>query len=775
MLNYILNKKPTQEYVMNFVGQQILNNQTMSISLSIDPIMNIVNIKSYTDVIENETKIQYVKKYFKYKNDKEWSESLPINMLSGLTLCSTKTLELELFYYRIDENGFNNNSTDITIKNIQISGDYEFSITDSVAVLTDDNNQMIIEPKDIYKVFRLDNFEIISKGVIGNNLNVKFRFTQDNGYIWSNWENLTKENISTVKWNKLRFVKFQYLCEKNTDSSSAIKIYDIILSGDFQNVSANSLKTNKYGLKEECLTKFLKLDNQNYLLQMNYDTNGLSCYNNSNSIDNLMKNQSTDTLYKPYKFEEITKLNNFLATNMNNMFGHTVEYHRTAIDTNGEDYIIHEFQLFNIIAMKELKVIVPDNKFPDNQVVVNTFNLDLFETFKIQILKDEFKNTFGIESRPSSKDIIYFCQINRMFYIKHSQIHRDVMNSGIYYDVILEKYETKPNIQNKVEESINRIKELTDNSTVENLFGDKQYNEEKKIANKKQTKPRSFDMIRLNINSRTKLLEQSLVINNINIIESCYNFSNIKNTELGVEYIKADNNLKKSDNRTFINWFKIDNLYSENSAINKKVLDSYDVSNDNFNLLDNYESGYGYKIWYQEDNLWFMLNNKGYKLPVELMTNVWYCSVIELNQRQETIKMKLIRQDSNITVTLFNLKTYEKLELDIETDLVDIQYEMQNNGFRAVNNTEGPSNGFKVIHETEQLLDVDEFIIDRNVGILGSNINMTNIRIFNDVIADDKLYNVLLENIVTDVEFLLVADNANKKIYTTNYKNKNWK
>jgi hypothetical protein len=42
--------------------------------------------------------------------------------------------------------------------------------------------------------------------------------------------------------------------------------------------------------------------------------------------------------------------------------------------------------------------------------------------------------------------MIFFCITNRLYYIKHAQVFKDIMNAGVYYKVILQKYENKSNI-----------------------------------------------------------------------------------------------------------------------------------------------------------------------------------------------------------------------------------------------------------------------------------------------------------------------------------------
>ena len=162
----------------------------------------------------------------------------------------------------------------------------------------------------------------------------------------------------------------------------------------------------------------------------------------------LENSNNTANMWNPYQFDKITSFANTLANQVSKIFGWTVDYHLTDPDSNGIDKYIHEYTLKNIVDMQKIKVVVPDNKFPIETLIVNQFNMDLFDTFEIHIIKDEFKNAFGITKRPSEDDIIYICEANMLFIVKHAQQLKSIMNSATYYKVILEKYEYKTNIRN---------------------------------------------------------------------------------------------------------------------------------------------------------------------------------------------------------------------------------------------------------------------------------------------------------------------------------------
>ena len=366
-----------------------------------------------------------------------------------------------------------------------------------------------------------------------------------------------------------------------------------------------------------------------------------------------------------------------LVSHVSNMFGYTVNYYLTDPDVNGVDRYLHEYTLKNIVDMQPVKIFVTDNNFPDNQIVINEFGLGLFDTFEINITKDEFKKAFGIEKRPSEDDIIYICEMNRLYYVKHAQIFRNIMNAGLWYKVILEKYEKRADIQFKSEAVKKSIDDLTKNTTIEELLGIDTVNknirqDELQIANKDQFYPTSFDKVRHQISKYVEIYDSKIRNFEIDYINHYYDLSNplIKN-KTAVNYTKIDYNMTQGENRSFILWVNFKNLYTDEAGLTKQVYTNYSVQNGTYYLLHNYEenpqsgfTGNGYKISYEKTNtsarFVFMLNNKTYMLPATLFTNVWYGLVINLDQRQREVRLELYKRDLETDIIMFNLKTQTK-------------------------------------------------------------------------------------------------------------------
>lgn len=844
-LKFLLNKRFDQTFSMLWIGDNPDKVSYMSpnnvIKYSTGKVYGISKITDFTSDIEGENKYQSLKIFFLYKNGtEEWSKQRPIEELTGMEFDPNKFLVIQLVYmYAYDVSPKQYNLTNIYIKYIKIDGEYILNKVDANAILDKENPEVILQPKDIYKVFRLDGFEIIKQDTGDVDYEIFYRFSQNAGRTFTPFEPLTQDNIKTLRLDELRFAQVQYHI-KFLSNTGALVIYDVMLLGDFQNVSANYLKTNRYGLRQECVSFLLnngaesgtglygggnKWTNSNssnayptdYTNVVEYpdgknnldgyenidfkgvninniETKGLSCYIDYSQM-NMDEYQGVGGywgvggdiadqggFWNPYISDQIVSWQNVLANQMNSIFGWKVNYFLTDPDEKGIDRYMHEYQLHNVIKVSQLKIIVPQNNFPDETIQLNYFNLDLFDTLEINIIKDEFKRAFGIQRRPRQNDIIHICITNKLYFIKHIQAVRDVMNASIYYKAVLEKYEQRADIDIKDENSKEILEGLTKNTTIDEILGPEKQQEEKKIANKKQTFSLAYDKIRHRIYTGVKIENKKIYNDNVVLSDSYYDLSKRKN-KIAIDYTTLDNKLEKGHNRTFMMWFNAKSKYDPTKHLSSDVFNGYYPENISHSLLDNYDQNNkkGYRLLFEGDGLYFQINDKVYDLETDILTDVWYAFVVSLDQRQHKVKLRLYKRNMDIAVTLFNKETYDKKELLTYTDLdesydpdnIDYKYENAvSEGYLPVLNTE--TNYYaKQSDDLDKLLLIDEkefsikpfeFEHTETVKIIGSEIRYTNLRVFDDSIKESLINSVLSEAIVRDEHHLVLFDNANREI-----------
>jgi len=611
-------------------------------------------------------------------------------------------------------------------------------------VIVGSGGSSIIKPPYIYKVFRIDDIEIISSSDL-TDVSIKYRFSQDNSRTWSEWEPLTKENISTKRINPIRFFQIEYLIENN--SSGNIKIQDINLIGDFQNVTLDSQKTNLFGIRE-CCQSFLVANSANTSNAGSVDENGnfipnttgvLSGQSCADNIFNPMTDDEKSKLYNPYQQTQANNLLNKLSNDAMEVFGHKVQYFVTDPDSKGIDYSLHEYGLFTIACEGELKVAVDNNLFPDNQIIMNQFDLNLFDSFEIHITKESFKSLFGVERRPSKEDLVYFCDINRLFIVDHAQQFRNFNNYAIYYKVVLKKYNKSANVQAGEQSIRDRVNQLTNNSTIDQLFNIENKKDKSAVANKDQQQPLTRDPIRVELDNGiliNSLIIKELVENSTTIIsKQHYDFSEVLGMDPIVKYKNVSSVLKVSDNIGFYAWFNLKN-YLEGEEHNF------------FNFYDDANS-LGWKTTLVSDTIVTTLNSDSYTWSfngssgdIALSEDVWYCYVINIDQRQRKMSQYIykrnVEDDEEDRARLLNSTILKPVYSLVNQDMTPIEYEL------------------------------DSTILAR---IENSDMKLTNIRLFSDIIPETEHNKLLNQYIIADdSKYLIFADNASMKLNLPNFK-----
>jgi hypothetical protein len=193
------------------------------------------------------TNDRYLETYYRVsRNGNSWTNYLPLNseINNFPPFSPLDSMYIDIKFVRVG----NKEDGEIKLKSYNLSGELLQDISDG-NIQVSSGKESVIEAPYIFKVFRIDDIEIISPSTL-TGVDIDWRFSQDNSRTWSAWEPLSKENISTKRINPIRFFQIQYLIKNN--SQSTIKIQDINLIGDFQNVSLDYQKTNLYGIRDCC-------------------------------------------------------------------------------------------------------------------------------------------------------------------------------------------------------------------------------------------------------------------------------------------------------------------------------------------------------------------------------------------------------------------------------------------------------------------------------------------------------------------------------------------
>jgi hypothetical protein len=590
------------------------------------------------------------------------------------------------------------------------------------------NSEKILRSPFIFKVFKINDIEIIP--TVPDNILIKYRYSQDNTRTWSDWEPFTRENITTIRINPIRFFQIEYLLIN--DTSSNIFIQDINLIGDFQNVNKDYQKSNLFGIRECCKSnQWGYYDaNGNYIPNTNLNTTGGDGLGGGPSCDSgvfaPMSDQNKANLYNPYAQNTAVKLLEKLSADAEQMLGHQVTYFATDADKKGQDHTLNEYQLYNVVCQGDLKVSIEGNNFPDSQIKMNVFDLDLFDTMEAHVTKQQFKQIFGVQRRPSKEDFLYFCQVNRMYQVDHAQQFRSFNNSAVYYKLILKKYTQKANVQAGTQEIKNQLDKLTKNSTIDSLFGFEQSQDKDSIANKQQFTPLTKEPIRLEYFAE---IDKELIENSSTIIsKSNYDLSTVEYRTPAVVYKNLDPILKVSDNLSLQVWFNIHNY----------------IKDDIYNFMDIYDNNQslGWKIELSNDRIKIYLNSTEYNFdllgtesqsdPEALEEETWYCYVVNINQRQRNIEQYIYKRN-----------------VEEESEAASLSNTI-----------------LKKVYYNKQDIEPISYIISESPKILSSDMKVTNIRLFSDIIPEEVHNKILNQYIIgDDSKYLVFADNATTRLY----------
>lgn len=717
-------------YSVDFAPQ--FNSIGSEYTISFVNLQGVEKITKFTYDTLSTTDNRYLKSYYRISRDEmawtEWME-LKTSVDNFPTIDPKDPLYLDVKWIREGSNSIGT----IRLLEYNIEGTVEREVVDGESTINlKPGESVIMKAPYIYKVFKITDIELISStGITG--VEIKYRFSQDNSRTWSNWEPFTKENITTVRINPIRFFQIEYSITNN--SSSNVSIQDINLIGDFQNVSQDYFKTNLFGIRECCQSNLLGTydANGNFIPNTNLNgggsgLSGQSCDPSTGSFTPMTDDQKAQ-LYNPYAQNTAVNLLNKLSTDAQEIFGHKVIYFVTDPDKRGQDHTLNEYQLYNVVCEGEVKVSVEGNNFPDSQIVMNQFDLNLFETMEVHITKQQFKQVFGPQRRPSKEDFMYFCNLNRMYQVDHAQQFRNFNNAAVYYKLILKKYTQKANVQAGNQDIKNTLDQLTRNSTIDELFGLEQTQDKASIANKDQFKPLTKDPIRLEYSAE---IDKELIENSANIIsKSNYDLASVTQGTTAIKYRNLDPVIKVSDNIGYMIWFNIHNY----------------VVNESYNLFNYYDTtnSLGWRANLINDNIVINLNSSTYSFnltgatvsnTVGLDEEVWYCYVLNIDQRNRKLNQWIYKRDTDVEEDAASLpNTLLREVYSDEMDITPIEYELEN-----------------VYGE-----------------ILASDMKITNVRLFLDLIPKEE-HNKLLNQYVIrdDSKYLVFADNANTRLYLPN-------
>ncbi len=389
--------------------------------------------------------------------------------------------------------------------------------------------------------------------------------------------------------------------------------------------------------------------------------------------------------FNPYAVNKALNLYNDLSLMVNKMFGLEANYYSVQPQARGKDVILKEYTLFNVVDEKCVKVMVPQNQFPDNKINYDPFGLQFEEPFEVQIDKRYFESLFGKGSQPRKRDILYFPITNRIYEINSTYLFRDFMNSPVYFKIELKKYAPKSNTYFQdpaYKEELDGI-----SLTTEELFG-----EETRAEEIKSSKPQQYattitqmdqDPIRSYVYKDLSIIEYDLNNNWTIILNNYYDLNEAFNDVSEFEYdpdryktairYKQLPQLAAGNELAFTCWFNLRNYY-DNTKLTKRgypiINLSLESSDANYLYFNSYPAKHNLTAWqsYASDPEGYVaiqgdeLHSGGYQ--VASVIDQYRFAVINKSETfsQGTIVWKMQKAQSRNLISGLYLKDDETIE-----------------------------------------------------------------------------------------------------------------
>lgn len=148
--------------------------------------------------------------------------------------------------------------------------------------------------------------------------------------------------------------------------------------------------------------------------------------------------------WNPYDLSRASAMYDQLSAVTSNLFGFCVDYFKTKADQRSRDVILKEYSLFDVIQEAEVKILIPDNELPTREIQFNPLMMDFPVQFEVHIVKSAFEAVFGVGAKPEMRDYLYFKQyMNRMYEIDAIAEADDFLYSGSYWRVSLVPYQQR--------------------------------------------------------------------------------------------------------------------------------------------------------------------------------------------------------------------------------------------------------------------------------------------------------------------------------------------
>jgi hypothetical protein len=449
----------------------------------------------------------------------------------------------------------------------------------------------------------------------------------------------------------------------------------------------------------------------------------------SNFSSGITLNCNKDTLFRPYDvMGPGVQLWKDLSASVSEMFGHCVRYFKTQAILESADTVLNEYSLFKVSDVKDIKVLVPDNAFPDNAIKFIPFDMDFGDGIELHIVKEHFERAFGYEDLPEQKDYIYFPLIDRFFEVHSAYLYRDFMAQEAYYKVMIYKWQDKLNVLEDNPEIAQYVDDLVEDfDEVTQPEVDKEFIDITKPQQYTTTSVGGFDKVRSHINTLLGI-EVSDLTNYFTVVgRYFYDMKNKMNWgDLAVRY-KLAVDRKSTENTAFTMWFKTTKTTFVRS------INTYDI------LLEGYndQSNSGYR---------FTLNYGPGSTPNSAITQ---SITVKINSETNQFQIPVLDPEKWYALVINHMNEFSQLSIHV--------WEMKYNPNQPSQNK---TTDLRLVYTDHVSITPSDVISGGNFELRAGTYGVTNLRIWSESMEEEKQPVTLNQYVVREARYALLIDNA---------------
>ena len=448
-----------------------------------------------------------------------------------------------------------------------------------------------------------------------------------------------------------------------------------------------------------------------------------------NFSSGVVMNCDSNTLFRPYDvMNPGVQLWKDLSCAVSEMFGHCVRYFKTQAKLESADTILKEYSLYEVTDVKDIRVLVPNNEFPDNAIKFVPFDMDFGDGMEVHIVREHFERAFGHDDLPEQKDYLYFPLIDRIFEVQSAYLFKDFMAAEAYYKVMLYKWQDKANVMRENPEIAQYIDDLVENfDEMLQPEIDKEFIDITKPQQYTTTAVGGFDKARTKIND--KLVIEVKDLTNYFTVVGKY-FYDLKRSmtwgDLAIKY-KLPVSRELSHNTAFSMWFKTTKTTFFKSP------ETYDIMLDGYS--DTEKKGFRFTLDYEPGIAPNSAVAKGLTVKVNGLTHQF--------------KIPQLNAETWYGLVINHMNDYSQLSIHI--------WEMKYDQNQPSKNK---TTDLRLFHTDHITITPEAVNYNGTYELRSGSLGITNVRVWSESMEEEKQPITINQYVVKDSRYALLIDNA---------------